>query len=192
MRHDTYETAQMLIDSTIKVIARDGFDKASTRNITGECGLADAYIYHCFNDKEDLFHQAFKQKDKALAEKVLQHLPILSRDDAEVKTRFALLFDLFWRFMLDAPDTCRFYVQYYFSPYYQKLSAEEHQSTWQPVLDKVTPLFKDPADVKPSMRLVLNNTTGLAIKKLTLGTPGSETETYFPMVYSLLAPYLKE
>ena len=67
MKQDNRNIASDLIESTVKVIARDGFDKASTRNIAGECGIADAYIYVHFKDKDDLFSKAFQKEDAALA-----------------------------------------------------------------------------------------------------------------------------
>lgn len=48
-----------LMDGVIKVVARDGFDKLTTRSIASECGLHDTYIYRYFLDKEDLMRRAF-------------------------------------------------------------------------------------------------------------------------------------
>lgn len=77
MKRDGQKIAADFMESAIKVIARDGFDKASTRNIAKECGLADAYIYHYYKDKDDLFFQAFQKEDTALAAKVKQHLLVM-------------------------------------------------------------------------------------------------------------------
>ena len=84
MKQDNRNIASDLIESTVKVIARDGFDKASTRNIAGECGIADAYIYVHFKDKDDLFSKAFQKEDAALAREVKKYLPILSQSGITV------------------------------------------------------------------------------------------------------------
>ena len=44
-----------LLDSTVRIIAKDGLDKATTRSIAQAAQLNEAYIYRFFNDKEDLF-----------------------------------------------------------------------------------------------------------------------------------------
>ena len=49
------DTAATLIDSTVRVIARDGLDKASIRTISSDCQIPNPYIYQHFKDKDDLF-----------------------------------------------------------------------------------------------------------------------------------------
>ena len=51
------EIRSQLIDGTIRVIARDGLDKASAKQIESETGINVVYIYRCFRDKEDMFAQ---------------------------------------------------------------------------------------------------------------------------------------
>ena len=46
---------QWLIDGTISVIANDGLDKATTKQIGIETALNEVYIYRCFSGKEDMF-----------------------------------------------------------------------------------------------------------------------------------------
>ena len=53
------ETRRMLIDGTIHVIARDGLDKATTKQIGLETSINEAYIYRCFAGKEDMFAKTF-------------------------------------------------------------------------------------------------------------------------------------
>ena len=40
-----------LMDATVKVVARDGLEKLTTRSIANECELHDTYIYRYFLDK---------------------------------------------------------------------------------------------------------------------------------------------
>ena len=42
------DVASALIDSTVRVIARDGLDKASVRTISSDCQVPNPYIYQFF------------------------------------------------------------------------------------------------------------------------------------------------
>lgn len=164
MKQDNRNIASALIDSTVRVIARDGFDKASTRNIAGECGLADAYIYVHFKDKGDLFAKAFQKEDTALVREVKKHLAIVKQPGLTNENRFYFLFSCIWTHLTAYPESCRFFVQYYYSPYYPKHSAQEHLALWTPVLEQVKTLFRPETNLRVTLRLVLNTMLGQAIK----------------------------
>ena len=164
MKQDNRNIASDLIESTVRVIARDGFDKASTRNIAGECGIADAYIYVHFKDKDDLFAKAFQKEDAALAGEVRKYLPILNQSGITNEDRLYFLFSQTWMHLIAYPDSCRFFVQYYYSPYYPKYSAQEHLERWMPVLEQIKVLFQPGTDMRAALRPVLNTMLGQAIK----------------------------
>lgn len=42
---------QAFIEGTVRVVARDGLDKTTTKAIATEAGLSEAYIYRCFVSK---------------------------------------------------------------------------------------------------------------------------------------------
>lgn len=50
---------QAFIEGTVRVVARDGLDKTTTKAIATEAGLSEAYIYRCFESKEALLCAAF-------------------------------------------------------------------------------------------------------------------------------------
>ena len=39
---------QTFIESAVRVVARDGLDKTTTKAIAADAGLNEAYIYRCF------------------------------------------------------------------------------------------------------------------------------------------------
>lgn len=49
-----------LLGSTIRVIARDGLDKTTTKAIATEANLNEAYIYQLFDGKEDLLKKSLQ------------------------------------------------------------------------------------------------------------------------------------
>ena len=167
MKQDNRNIASDLIESTVKVVARDGFDKASTRNIAGECGIADAYIYVHYKDKDDLLSKAFKKVDTALAEVVKKHLPILSQAGLTNEDCLYFLFSKTWMHLIAYPESCRFFVLYYYSPYYPKYSAQAHLKLWTPILGQIKVLFRLDVDVRNLLRPVLNTMLTQAIKAAT-------------------------
>lgn len=176
--------ASDLMESTVKVIARDGFDKATTRNIAGKCDISDAYIYVYFKDKDDLFAKAFQKEDMALAEEVRKHLPILNQAGISNENRLYFLFCHIWTYLLAYPDSCRFYVQYYYSPYYQKYSAQEHLARWMPIVKQMEILFQPGTDVKKTLWIVLNILLDQAIKAI--GAPATDKNTIAQNNYELI------
>ena len=192
LKRDGQKTASDLMDSTVRVIARDGFDKASTRSIAGEIGLADPYIYQYFSGKEALFSQTFRREDAAFAGEIRKHLPIMEQKSMSVKDRCRILFDALWQYLMQHPDSCRFYVQYYYSPYYQKNSSAVHLEIWQPMMANLSAVFRPETDVKFVLRLALNTTLDLAVKTLNPGCGDDAAEQHFELVYSIMAPWLNE
>ena len=58
------DVASALIDSTVRVIARDGLDKASVRTISSDCQVPNPYIYQFFKDKDDLLISTFTREER--------------------------------------------------------------------------------------------------------------------------------
>lgn len=58
---------QAFIEGTVRVVARDGLGKTTTKAIATEAGLSEAYIYRCFESKEALLCAAFHMEDVAFA-----------------------------------------------------------------------------------------------------------------------------
>ena len=54
---------QVFIDSAVRVVARDGLEKTTTKAIASEAKLNEAYIYKCFSGKDDLLSAALHMED---------------------------------------------------------------------------------------------------------------------------------
>ena len=104
---------QAFIEGTVRVVARDGLDKTTTKAIATEAGLSEAYIYRCFESKEALLCAAFHMEDVAFAYFLKQNLVGMHIQNAPWKDRAFQLWSASWRFILGRKDDCLFYLRYY-------------------------------------------------------------------------------
>lgn len=182
-----------LIDGTIHVIAREGLDKASTKQIGLSTKINEAYIYRCFKDKEDMFAKAFDSLDNELANKILQHLPVMYMQDLEYELRCRVFFDAVWKFLLGNKEKCLAFVQYYYSPYFNKYSVESHKRRYAPIVDKFDDAFKDEADVWMILNHILNVMLDFAVKVHNGQMPNEDnySEHVFRVIYQSVKQYFK-
>lgn len=108
-----------LMDGVIKVVARDGFDKLTTRSIASECGLHDTYIYRYFLDKEDLMRRAFIREDEKMIRLMLDNISKMDINELPFEEKLRGLWIPVWDYLISHPDSCRFYVRYYYSAHFE-------------------------------------------------------------------------
>lgn len=60
---EVQEMRQVFIDSAVRVVARDGMEKTTTKAIASEAKLNEAYIYKCFSGKDELLSAALHMED---------------------------------------------------------------------------------------------------------------------------------
>ena len=182
-----------LLDSTVRIIAKDGLDKATTRSIAQAAQLNEAYIYRFFNDKEYLFKEAFTMLDNELISKILLHLPIMSANELDFETRCRALFFACWKFILSNQEKCLCFIRYYFSPYFKKYSFDAHQARYKKVVEIMTPAFRPKANVWMLLNHILNTMLNFATKVFNGAVKDCDdtTEHVFLLVYYSIKPYLK-
>ena len=155
---------QILIDGTIRVISREGMDKASAKQIEQETGVNAVYIYRCFRDKDDLFAKTFAYLDDELSDKILQNLPIMYDTQFAYVQRCRIFYYALWKFLLGNRDKCMAFVRYFYSPYFMRYSAQEHKARFAKVMEKIGPAFKEEADVWMILNHILNVMLDFAVK----------------------------
>ena len=139
MKQDTIRLK--LIEGTIRVIARHGLDKATTKQIGLETATNEAYIYRCFKSKEDMRAKAFDALDEELLEKTMQHAELMDMTDMAFGMRCRRYFFAVWSFLLGNRDKCLAYNQYFYSPYFTRYSAEGHKKRFLPLVAKFRDAF---------------------------------------------------
>ena len=183
-----------LIENTIKVIAANGLDKTTTKAIVSGTGINEAYIYRDFADKEDLFVHVFDKLDDALQAKLMQHLPLMSMRELKRELRCRMYFDAVWKFLLGSKENCLAYVQYYYSPYFNKYSVKRHRQRYQPLIEKFSKEFVEEADVWMILNHILNVLLDFAVMVHNdhMSKEDAYAEHVFRVVYRSIEQYFKK
>jgi len=182
-----------LIDGTIRVISKEGLDKASTKQIGIETSVNEAYIYRCFADKEDMFARAFDSLDEELFTETMRHIEVMYMTEMEFVLRCRVYFSAVWKFLLGNRDKCLTYVQYFYSPYFTKHSAKDHEMRFAPLVHKFRDAFRDEADVWMILNHILNVLLDFAVKVHNGIMSGGEeyAEHVFRVIYASVKQYFR-
>lgn len=188
------EIRKKLIDGTICVIAKEGLDKASTKQIGMATSINEAYIYRCFAGKEDMFTKVFDALDEELLAKTLQHVQVMSLSGMEFEQRCRSYFFAIWKFLLANRDKCLTYVQYFYSPYFVKYSADGHKKRFFPLIKVFQSAFNDEADVWMLLNHILNVMLDFAVKVHNgqMSHEDDYAEHVFRVIYVSVKQYFRE
>ncbi len=183
-----------LIDGTVRVIARKGIDKATTKSIGEETSINQAYIYRHFVDKEDLFAKTFEALDIEFSDKAMQHVSVMYTQEIDYEMRCRFFFSAIWEFLLGNRDKCLAYVQYYYSPYFIGYSADDHKKRFTPLVNKCKEAFKDEADVWMILNHIMNVMLDFAVKVHHNEMPDGDDypEHVFRVIYRSIEQYFKK
>ena len=70
-----------LLESTVRAVAKYGMKDISTRNISSDAGVNDAYIYRYFENKEDLLVQAYLLENHKFMHHVIRQIDLVRKQD---------------------------------------------------------------------------------------------------------------
>ncbi len=187
------ETRRRLIEGAIRVIAKDGLDKASTKQIGIATSTNEAYIYRCFEDKNDMFAKTFDYLDEELFSTTIKHIDVMYIKNLEYETRCRFYFSKVWKFLLGNRDKCLTYVRYYYSPYFSAFSAETHKKRFAPLVSKFNDAFKDEADIWMILNHILNVMLDFAVKVHNgqMSDKDNYAEHVFRVIYRSVEQYFR-
>jgi AcrR family transcriptional regulator len=185
---------ETLISRTITVIANEGLDKTTTKAITKDTGINEAYIYRQFSDKSDMLAKTFEVLDEELVAKTMEHLPVMYMRELDYELRCRIFFSQIWKFLLGNRDKCLAFVRYYYSPYFSKYSATSHKNRYIPVVERFKEAFKQEADVWMILNHILNVMLDFAVKvhNNQMSDKDNYAEHVFRVVYASVKQYFKE
>lgn len=132
---------EAFIRSAVRVVARDGLEKATTKAIAKESGLNEAYIYKCFAGKDELLAAALHVEDVNFADLLWELITQLRASRLPWRERAQVLFLRSWEFILEEPDDFYFYIRYYYSTC-RGAAYEEHLACFRPLVELVSDSFR--------------------------------------------------
>ena len=198
MRYEA-EIKELLIENAIHLIAEGGFEKATTKELT-HCGgqlpdfkMNEVYIYRFFGSKEKLYETAFVRLDTELFHAFKHGVEIIGGFDDSRKEKLERFFSMAWQFILGNEERCLCYVRYYYSIYFKGASLEAHRKLFAGMVDEMTPIFKEEADVSSILHSVFTALFDFAIRVYNgdLEDNDENRPHIFNVLYCMMISYFK-
>ena len=193
------EIRELLINNAIHLIAKGGFEMATTKELT-HCGgdlpdikMNEVYIYRIFGSKDNLFAEAFRRLDKELHDAFREGLTIVRATDLPLKEKMFKVFSGAWKLVTKDEDRCRCYVRYYYSVYFKGDSLKAHNDLFLDMISDLVPLFKEEADVIAILHSVFTTLLDFAIRYYNGDLEDREDNRahIFNVVYCMMSTYFK-
>lgn len=193
---EVQEMRQVFIESAVRVVARDGMEKTTTKAIAAEAKLNEAYIYKSFSGKDDLLSAALHMEDVNFVDLLQKTLPVMHTPGLSWEERLYILWKKSWGFMLEKPDDCIFYIRYYYSASCRIHAYETHLACYRPLIERAGKCFK-PGTSATYMEMLVHQVFStmlfFAARVLNGEMENSEETTAwaFEQIYSFVVPNVK-
>lgn len=190
---EIHEMRQAFINSAVRVVARDGIEKTTTKAIAAEAKLNEAYIYKCFSGKDELLGEALRMEDENFAELLRETLPVMHIDNLSWKVRAFILWKKCWDFILEERDDCIFYIRYYFSASCLGSTHSNHMKSFYPLIEKIGPSFKDGTNMNMLIHQIFSTMLFFAARVMDgdLENNDETTRWTFEQIYSFIVPNVR-
>lgn len=184
---------QRFIESAVRVVAKDGPEKATTKAIAAEAKLNEAYIYKCFSGKDELLKAALRMEDANFAVLLRETLPIMHKPNLPWRERAFILWKTCWDFILEEPDDCIFYIRYYYSAACLGSTYSDHRREFDPLIEKVTPSFKPGTNMNMLIHQIFSTMLFFANGVMNGELENNEVTTLwtFDQIYSFIVPNVR-
>lgn len=181
------------IESAVHIVAQEGMDRATTKNISKVTGYNEAYIYRCFDSKETLLREAFHLVDVRFLTMLQSIRPIMKDESLAWEERCRRLWQSVWYFMLKSPEDYCFYIRYYYSGNYVRCAKEEHLEVFKNLPGEVAWAFKSKDRLMTILRQLYDNTLCFFNRVMDGELPNDEAtcEFLFQQVYAFMLPNFK-
>lgn len=198
MRHED-QIREVLIENTISLVAKGGFEMATTKAIVysgsklDSVKLNEVHIYRAFGSKENLYAEAFKMLDEEFFVNGYRAAMVFANKDVPAKENFKKFFWELWRFLLGNENKCRYYVRFYYSVYFRESAHRNHRENFTNVISLFKDQFKEEADVRSLLHSTFTTLLDFAIRVYNgdLEDTPVNAEHIFNLLYCSLMCYFK-
>lgn len=188
------EVKSKLYTGVEKVVAQSGIEKLTTRKVAEACNLSEPYIYQIYGGIGDLLEDRFLAIDQEIAELVnsaIQNIEFKQQDENEFQTKCWILWDLFWKYLMENADRTIFYWRFYQSAAYTLEIVGKRTVYYQAFMNYAQSLFEtccsfDNTDSQILIANMIDNTVMMAIKLL-IGEYQENENTVQTIFYSVFA-----
>ena len=194
------EVRGLLIENAIHLIAKGGFEMATTKELTHCRGslpnfkMNEVYIYRLFGSKENLYRATFACLDRELFSALYDSMKHMDSLESNLRATMYDVFLRLWSFLLGNEERCRCYIRYYYSIYFKDESAEEHKKLFGEFITKITPIFKEEAEVFAIMHSVFVMLFDFAIRVYNGDIEDNDINRphVFNVLYCMMMTYFKD
>ena len=194
LRSSRAEVRQRLIDSTIRVVARDGLDRATTKAISCEAGINEVYIYRLFNDKEHLFECTYDMLDDEMIACITKNLSLIDETEGLSECEKAwLFFARCWEFLLGNREKCSYFIKYYYSRFYDGYPTHIRAQKYESVRSHFSCFLKDSALAARLQNHIFDMVFSTVIKVIRGELPDDDktAKELFDFIYNSVAKYFR-
>ena len=191
---EVQDMRRAFLESAVRIAARDGIEKTTTKAIAAEAKLNEAYIYKCFAGKDQLLSAALQMEDRWFADLLEQTLPVMKLPGLPWRERAFLLWKASWDFVLAEPEDCIFYIRYYYSAGCRAYAYEAHLQCYQPIIERVRPAFRDGTNLDMLIHQIFSTMLFFASRVLNGELENSEKTAgwVFEQIYSFVVPNVRQ
>ena len=199
MKHEI-EVKEALIENTIALSAKGGFEAATTRAITTggvlPCGakLNEVYIYRLFGSKENLYASVFAKLDEEVFDNFKKIYVVVNAIDLPLREKIMIFLERAWQFLLQNEPKFRCYVRCYYSVYFTAPAFEAHRKLFSSIVNSMSSAFKEEADVLAILHIAFSTLLNFAISVYNgeLADDDANRPHIFNVVYCTMATYFKD
>lgn len=135
------QTQLALLNATMDIVAENGLDNLSMRQVTNRVGVSSAMVYVYFESKESLLYQCFMHVNRQF-EALFHDMALPENPTREQAVEFIHQWWLrFFRFQAKNGRESVFYYSYQTSAYFQAMLREKDITQQHFYADFVRPLF---------------------------------------------------
>lgn len=179
--------------STVRVVAREGLVKATTKAIAADAKLNESYIYKCFASKDEMLAEALFIRDERLAAVLHETLPVMRNTNLTWHDRAYALFRRCWDYILQDRTDCAFYIHYYYSVTGLGSNYAAHMKNFETLIEAMKPSFKEGTYMEALFHQLFS--TLLFYASWVIDGKLEETEENvhwaFEQIYSFIAPNVR-
>ena len=187
---------QILINSTVKVVATIGLEDTTTKFICTEAKLNEAYLYRNFNSKEHLLLETYLYENEKLMSLILNEVDkqIKYVGTKSLRERSREVVSKAWNYLTKNPNVCKYLVYYYQSLQFTKYALAEHNKWANILLEKSNLEFFNEKEYARTLLYVIFNTVFSMAKQVAdkrLPNTKETAEMVFKSVYIFISACYK-